>query len=385
MLWLLVVLPLLAFSFYLVGRVWVGSKKRPPLKDKPLVSFLIPAYKSEKTIRECIESVLRLDYPKKEIIVVNDYPDRTPQIAQKLGAKVINKKERQGKAKSLNEAAKTAKGKILFFLDSDTIIREDSLKKVVPWFTDKKIGVVAPRYIAMNTDRLFSRFVSMENSYNSTIFKMHMQFGSMLSFRGCGIAIRASTFRKLGGWAQTLIEDSDFAIRIMRSGLRTQYEPEAIVETYEPETFSELKKQKLRWGRGSGYAIFNNKGSYVANKQVIFNFVPYFIIVALVFLSLFAQIFSITQMIVFYTQYPFLFFMGAFYYFLYLLLIVYLSLVMHNAILIVPERLERKDILYTPFFTLIYTPMILLFYVGGIVIGVVDRIKKKSDVDFKYW
>ncbi len=368
MFWIAVGFVILSIMFFSTAKLWEMRYKRPSLKEKPMVSILIPAYKSEKTINQCLESVRNLSYKNKEVIVVNDFPDKTSDIVKSFGFKLINNKKRQGKAKSLNEAAKKAKGEIFFFLDADTIIEKDCLTKVVPWFSKRGIGVVAPKYVAKNKDCFVPRLVSLENSHNSTMFKMHMFFGSMISFRGCGVAIRRDFFNKVGGWSHTLIEDTDFAAKTLHSGYKIQYEPSAVVRTIEPETFGGLKKQKLRWGIGAGFSIMNNKKAYANTIQSTLQFGPYVILNLII-------LYVLLQMMLTASVVNIMIFLG----------IIFVAVMIHNFILMWPERESNSDILYIPLYTLVYLPIVLIYYVGGIFVGIIDSLRHKPELDFKWW
>ena len=378
MLWVVIGFLLLATVFVSLARAW--DPRRPHGSSEPLVSILIPAYKSEKTIERCLRSVKELAYRNKEVIVVNDYPDGTPSIVKSFGYKLINNKERRGKAVSLNEAVKGAKGSILFFMDSDTVVRRDCLDKVIPWFSVKRVGVVAPKYVAMNRKGLVPRLVSLENSYNSTMFRMHMLLGSMVSFRGCGIAIDRSVFRKMGGWSKTLIEDTDFAAKVTHAGYKIQYEPRAIVETYEPDNFSDLRRQKLRWGRGAGFALFNNRKSYAGNVPGLSQFVPYVIMNLAIIISLFLSIggtFQLSHIEASIISSSLILASALAY--------IAVAVTIHNLIIMFPERMKWTDALYVPLYTVLYLPLVLVCYVGGIALGMVDRIKNKPDLNLKHW
>ena len=374
MLWIPIGFISLAIIFWSLGKRWEARHKVPPLKEKPKVSILIPSYKSEDVIGDTLQSVKELDYPKKEVIVVNDYPDRVPEIAKEFGYKVINSSKRRGKAISLNEAAKKASGEILFFLDADTIMEKDLFKKIVPWFSDRNVAAVAPKYIARNRKGLVPRLVSLENSYNSTMFKMHMFFNSMISFRGCGIAIRRESFENLGGWSKTLIEDSDFGAKAIHSGQVIRYELSAIVKTLEPTKFSEMRNQKFRWGRGAGFSMFNNRKAYANNFQSLFHFLPYVAInLSIILVLLIDFIFLFPNLPEFLNT------------LLYTLAVILVSATIHNSIIMWPEREQWTDIFYMPLYTVIYLPIVLVCYIGGIAIGINDRIKHKEELDFRHW
>ena len=110
------------------------SEKKTKLKRLPLVSVIVPAYNEEKTIGNTIKSLLSLDYPhdKLEIIAVNDgSKDNTLKVIEDI---IKNNKNRniilinqlnQGKARSLNNGLKIAKGEFFACLDADSVVEKD--------------------------------------------------------------------------------------------------------------------------------------------------------------------------------------------------------------------------------------------------------------------
>lgn len=86
--------------------------------------MIIPVYKTEKYLSECIESVLEQDYPYLDIILVDDgSPDGCPKIcdwyaAERGNVRVIHKKN-EGLGKARNTGTDHAYGQYLMFLDSD--------------------------------------------------------------------------------------------------------------------------------------------------------------------------------------------------------------------------------------------------------------------------
>ena len=85
------------------------------------VSVIIPAFNEEKTIGEVVETARNNPFVD-EVIVVNDAStDRTPIIAKKRGAKVINFNQNKGKGWAYYEGVKASEGDIIIFLDADLI------------------------------------------------------------------------------------------------------------------------------------------------------------------------------------------------------------------------------------------------------------------------
>ncbi len=85
------------------------------------VSVIIPAFNEEKTIGGVVETARNNPFVD-EVIVVNDAStDRTPIIAKKRGAKVINFNQNKGKGWAYYEGVKASEGDIIIFLDADLI------------------------------------------------------------------------------------------------------------------------------------------------------------------------------------------------------------------------------------------------------------------------
>ncbi|MFH1978184.1 MAG: glycosyltransferase family 2 protein [Candidatus Aenigmatarchaeota archaeon] len=391
--WIIITLVVLAGTFWYMGHRWETSRVRPTLKKTPLVSILIPAYNSEAVIRDTIESAKNLDYKNKEIIVVNDSNDGTPDICKELGVRCIQNNTRGGKGESLNNAVKKAKGEILFFLDSDTTMNKDVLNKVVPWFSKKGIEAVAPQFMIKNRTNFLTRLIALEHQLQSALFKVHMFFGSMISFRGCGIAIRRSSFEKLGGWPKTLIEDTDFAGMMVSRGMKIQYEPDAIVHTIEPDSIKELNKQRTRWGKGTLYSFLHYKRMYSKNSQFHLYFMPYLImILAMFFFFAWQTMLLIIPIVTLYLVYAVTiseFFMLFFAFFTPFATTMVASVatasVGHVAVITHGEHRRRSDALYIIPYIFFYFPMMMVFYARGFISGAKDKKRGESEVDFKFW
>lgn len=126
-------------------------KKRPVQKAdiEPFVSIIITAYNEEARIKEKIENTLNFDYPrdKREIIVASDCStDKTDDIARSFeshGVRLVRPDERKGKEYAQMHAVKEAKGEILIFTDTATIIGPDAIREMVKNFADDSVGCVS--------------------------------------------------------------------------------------------------------------------------------------------------------------------------------------------------------------------------------------------------
>lgn len=105
-------------------------------QEKPTVSIIIPAYNAERWIHRSIESVLRQDYPDKEIIVVDDgSTDNTAAAVEAYQDQVrYIRQENAGPGAARNTGAAEARGKYLMFLDADDEYLPGIVRKMVEGF-----------------------------------------------------------------------------------------------------------------------------------------------------------------------------------------------------------------------------------------------------------
>ncbi len=111
-----------------------------PPDPAPLISVCIPARNEERNIRACVEAVLAQDYPRFEVIVLDDRStDSTPGIlhshaAQNDKLKILSGADLPigwaGKPHALFQAARSARGEWLCFIDADTFLSPETLSSV---------------------------------------------------------------------------------------------------------------------------------------------------------------------------------------------------------------------------------------------------------------
>ena len=105
----------------------------------PLVTISIPLYKCEDFLEKCLDSVKNQTYQNIEVTLVNDQtPDNSVAIAEEFIQKhnlenwrILHLDKNSGLSVVRNKGIDTAKGKYLFFLDSDDTITEDCIEKLV--------------------------------------------------------------------------------------------------------------------------------------------------------------------------------------------------------------------------------------------------------------
>lgn len=137
----------------------------PSPSDVPTVSVVIPIYKVENYLVECVESVLNQTMRDLEVILVDDgSPDACPQIADDFAARdprvTVIHQENQGLSGARNSGLHRATGRLVVFLDSDDFWEgEESLARCVEAFVERpELDVLffdALRYYESTGERVF--------------------------------------------------------------------------------------------------------------------------------------------------------------------------------------------------------------------------------------
>src|SRR5687767_9059888 len=176
---------LLAFLILLVARyvvlLWLsylhhlGRRSTPgaPAEcgysvDAP-VSILVPAFNEGPVIEAAIGSLLELDWPSFEIIVVDDgSTDDTYERACTLegthaAATVrVIRKANAGKASALNTGLAVASSPFVLCMDADSRLSRDTLRRAMRHFADSRIGAVAGNVKVVNRGTLLTRLQAPE-------------------------------------------------------------------------------------------------------------------------------------------------------------------------------------------------------------------------------
>ncbi|HET6457776.1 MAG TPA: glycosyltransferase family 2 protein, partial [Nitrosopumilaceae archaeon] len=221
----------------------VYSKYKEDMISDPLVypyiTVLVPAYNEEKVIARTIEGLLESDYPNKEIIVIDDGSnDKTLEIANKYKNKIkVLHKENGGKASAMNYGLAYAKGEIIIIVDADTIIGRQALKQMVKGFgTNKDVAAVAGNVKVRNRMNLLTWTQALEYVAGIEIIRRAFDyFGSITIVTGALGAFRKSVLEGVGSYHKdTLVEDFDAAIKVLKSGFVIQGTTNATAYTEAP-------------------------------------------------------------------------------------------------------------------------------------------------------
>ncbi len=200
-------------------------------------SIIICGYNEEKNLDRCIQSCLKLNYPKKayEIIYVdNNSNDASINIARKYPIKVFLE-VKSGPSEARNLGIEKSLGEILLFLDADTKIDSEYLnfcndETFVDTKTGAGIGMILPFNVTWISNYLG---VALLDGYPR--FK---HFKYMRGCPSCNLAIRKNVLKKVGNFLEKLqttsnvtrfSEDKELCERIFKSNYNIIYNPHTFI------------------------------------------------------------------------------------------------------------------------------------------------------------
>lgn len=245
------------------------------MPEMPRFSVVVCFIDNGVKVRECIDAILAGTTPEVEVIAVNNRPMNgdAAGLAQAFANEprvIIIEEPRCGLSAARNAGAQLAKGEILVFTDDDVVPSEQWLAAVDDTFASCPeascvTGPIEALRLSTDAQLLMDRYAGFVKSERRTVYRMSEhkndplfpyaagRFGS-----GANLAIRAITFRIVGGFDQSLGigtasrsgEDLEFFVRLMLDDRVIVYDPEVRVLHDHPESMNALKREVFGYGSG---------------------------------------------------------------------------------------------------------------------------------------
>lgn len=216
------------------------EKLEAPQFDSVQVSIVIPVYNQFEYTYHCIDSIIKntvgVNY---EIIVADDVSDdRTQKIRKYIqNINVIRNEKNIGFLRNCNNAAKTAKGKYILFLNNDTQVRENWLRPLVDLIEeDEMIGLVGSKLIGADGKLQEAGGVIWKDASgwnyglgNDPDLPEYNYVKEVDYISGASMMIRKELWQGIGGFDTQYIpayfEDSDLAFEVRKRGYKVIYQP----------------------------------------------------------------------------------------------------------------------------------------------------------------
>ena len=316
------------FYFVLLLYAGVALSTRPPVarsatlwrrysEQAPAISVLAPAYGEELTIVESTRSLLALQYPDYEVIVINDgskdntlqrlidefglekvdrFVDGSVQHAEirgfyateRLPRLLVVDKENGGKADALNAGINCSRTSLFCAIDADSILESDALLRVVRPFIDEPHLTIAAggtiriangckvdsgRITDIKLPRNFLALVQIVE-YLRAFLMARVGLGKMQALTvisGAFGLFRRRAVVEVGGYSHATVgEDMELVIKLhklmreKKQDYRIDFIAEPVCWTECPDSLSVLGRQRARWQRGS-------LECFAKHKNMLFN------------------------------------------------------------------------------------------------------------------
>lgn len=309
------ILSAFSISDYIKKMLYSDYKNYVSSENMIPISILVPAYNEGETIVENVKSLLSLNYPLFEVIVVNDGSEdgMLEKVLEAYNLKLVDQpfkyqiqtkrvrgiyrnvdipnlividKENGGKADALNAGINISKYPIFTAIDADSILENDSLIRVIMPFIEKKDtiavggivrivngstirgGIIEKINLPKNTTAMFQvveylrAFLTGRVGWDAT--------SALLIISGAFGAFKKSEVIDVGGYtSDTIGEDMELVVKLhdyMRRNKRSysiKFIPDPVCWTQVPENQKDLKVQRKRWQIGLMDSLFRHKRMFL--------------------------------------------------------------------------------------------------------------------------
>jgi cellulose synthase/poly-beta-1,6-N-acetylglucosamine synthase-like glycosyltransferase len=247
------------------------------LERAPPATVIVATRDGEATLRACLESLLVLDYPDLEVIVV-DSASRGDAVRELVSAMQRDRgphvayvrEDRPGVALAHNRGLEHASGSIVAFTDDDVTVDRLWLAQIAHAFEEGPdvccvTGLILPAELESPAQRLIDGYWAYSKGFARRVFDARRQSGQPLHpytagvfGSGANMAFRTDALRALGGFDPALgtgspaLGGDDLAafFDVVEAGHRLVYEPTAVVwHRHRPDDAS-LRRQAYEYGVG---------------------------------------------------------------------------------------------------------------------------------------
>lgn len=246
----------------------------------PMVSIIVPAYNEELNAIRTVNSLLQQDYSPLEIIFVDDgSKDHTFQVVKDFfidNPKVsVFTKFNGGKASALNFGIAKSNADYVVCIDADSQLKTDAISLLMQKFENNMVGAVAGNVKVGNEINMITRWQNIEYITSQNFDRRAFDLLNCITVVPGAIgAFDRNAVLTVGGFKMdTLAEDCDLTMRLLREGYVVRNCIEAISYTEAPETFKQFLKQRFRWSFGVMQCFWKHRDTIFNRKYKKFGMI----------------------------------------------------------------------------------------------------------------
>jgi len=225
-------------------------------------SLYVPCFNGVKTIGLCLEAVLKQTYRIKEIVVVDDgSTDGSIDIVLRYPVRLIRHTDNRGLASARNTAIKSMEAEFIASLDADCRPQPQWLELLMNKFISGEVAGAGGKLMEANSSSVLDswRCVHMKQYWEDERTYPPFLFGSNTVFRKealVDVGLYNEDYR-------SNYEDVDICCRLVKSGHKLVYEPQAVVMHLKSDDICSLLDNYWKWN----FDYFQNQGVYSNPEQ----------------------------------------------------------------------------------------------------------------------
>jgi GT2 family glycosyltransferase len=235
-----------------------------PLPRVPKVSVVVASYNGARTLRTCLESLGRLNYPDYEVILVDDgSTDETPQLVRPrpegtpafARLRVIRHPVNAGLSVARNTGLAAASGEIVAFTDADCRVDRDWLCFLVSALLEDGFGAMGGPNLLPPEDSAVATAVMVSPGGPAHVM---LDDREAEHIPGCNMAFFKTALEAVGGFDPMFTragDDVDICWRLQQAGFRIGFTPAACVWHYRRSTLLAYLKQQDGYGEAEALLV----------------------------------------------------------------------------------------------------------------------------------
>jgi cellulose synthase/poly-beta-1,6-N-acetylglucosamine synthase-like glycosyltransferase len=253
------------------------------MKEKS-VTVLITVKNSKNTIKNCIDSVLKLNYKNYKVYVVDAFStDGTYEILKSYGKKIKVEQYRGNPPKAYNYAIKKINTEFIAFTDGDCVVDKNWLKNLLSSFESEEIGAVIGFCKTPKNVNFLQKLIGIELESRFKSFSKFITRGPTMN-----LCVRTKVAKSLKFDEELDVSyDADFGYRLTKMGKKIVYQPKAVVYHYHRATWKNFFRQQIIYGRFVPELYLKHKmikGDYITKSSMLIQ--PFILLLFLAFLIL---------------------------------------------------------------------------------------------------
>lgn len=268
---------LLIYQIFFIGYILYRFSKYKPIasvtdQQLPTCTVIVPAYNEGKLVLDTLRSLVANVYPKEklQIFAIDDgSKDDTwhwmNEAKKELGDRIeiFQQPKNKGKRHALYRGFTTGSGDVFVTVDSDSIVKQDTLRNLVsPFVTNPNCGAVGGNVRVLNKKQgIIPKMLNVTFVFSFEFIRSAQSVsGSVLCTPGALAAYkRTAVLNCLDNWinqtfmgkASDIGEDRALTNMILKQGLHVLFQRNSYVYTNSPESYQQLNKMFIRWERSN--------------------------------------------------------------------------------------------------------------------------------------